>query len=293
MLFSIIQDGISEVTQLYLKGKLKKWWNYHRIDRNIARQIRDTCEDEGVDFDEFLIRLGISKSTVNRRLKELKRSFKGKKTYIGVEEFVLDIADNYFDIFLKVEVSVVKDNPLDEGELNLLKKIKRNVQIYLTNFKPVETIANININLNELEAKNKDQYLNLMAKLEKITSVNELIPENLNNLRQEIEDNLKVLQREHSEIYEEVIDVKKEVKEGFSREGKIARSISYSELFDIKLGFVEAMISENNKINVGSTYKINIYIDSKVPLQITKVGVNQEPISAVIFGKVLNNLPLE
>lgn len=282
MLFSILQEGISEVTDLYLKGKLKEWWNYHKIDRQVARLIRDTCDDEGFNFDEFLNRLGTSEVVIKERSKRLRKAFKEKKTITGTEHFIEEVVETYLDILLEVEDRAIQSNPLNSAELGVIDKIKTNIQVYLTNFKPVETIAFININLKKIEEQSKENYHNLMSELDYISSQSELLPENLNNFRTELESKLDSLGQGQRLILEKI-------EEGFSKEGKIARSISYSELFDVKLGFVEAKITSEKDVRVGSKYKINIYTDSRVPLQLIKVGVNVEPLDALIFGKIMSS----
>ena len=282
MLFSILQEGISEVTDLYLKGKLKEWWNYHKIDRQVARLIRDTCDNEGFNFDEFLNRLGTSEVVIKERSKRLRKSFKEKKTITGTEHFIEEVVETYLDILLEVEDRAIQSNPLNSAELGVIDKIKTNIQVYLTNFKPVETIAYININLKKIEEQSKENYHNLMSELDYISSQSELLPENLNNFRMELESKLDSLGQGQRLILENI-------EEGFSKEGKIARSISYSELFDVKLGFVDAKITSEKDVRVGSKYKINIYTDSRVPLQLIKVGVNVEPLDALIFGKIMSS----
>ncbi len=49
----ILQEGISGVSKIFIKEPLKKWWDYHRIDREIFRRIKDTYKDEGYDFEDF------------------------------------------------------------------------------------------------------------------------------------------------------------------------------------------------------------------------------------------------
>jgi len=281
MLFSILQDGISGVTDLYLKGKLKEWWNYHKIDRQIAREIRDTCDDEGFNFDELLNRLGTSEASIKERSKQLKKAFKEKKTVTGTEDFIEEVVDSYLDILLDVEDREIQSNPLNSEELGLIERIKTNIHVYLTNFKPVETIASIKINLKKVEKQSWENYQNLMSELNYISSQSELVPENLNNFRRELESKIDSLGEGQKLIIEKL-------EEGFSKDGKIARSISYSELFDIKLGFVEAKIISEKDIKVGSKYKINIYTESRVPLQVIKVGVNVDPVEALIFGKIMS-----
>lgn len=278
MLFSILQEGISEVSKLFLKGTLKEWWNYHKIDRQVARIIRDTCDDEGYNFDDFLNRLGTSEVAIKKRSRRLKKAFKKKKTITGTVNFIEEVVETYLDILLEDEDQAIKSNPLNSEELDLIKKITTNIQVYLTNFKPVETIAYIKINLKKIEEQSRENYSNLMSELTYISSQSELVPESLNNFRTELESKVDSLGQGQRLIIEKI-------DEGFSKEGKIARSISYSELFDIKLGFMDAKITSEKKINVGSKYKINIYTESKVPLQLCKVGVNFKPIDALIFGK--------
>jgi len=282
MLFSVLLDGISEVSDLYLKGKLKDWWNYHKINRQIAREIKDTCEDEGFNFDDFLNRLGTSEVSIKERSKRLRKSFKEKKTITGTEQFIEEVVETYLDILLEDGDRAIQSNPLNSEELGLIEKIKTNIQVYLTNFKPVETIAYIKINLKKMEEQSIENYNNLMSELNYISSQSELVPETLNYFRVELESKLDSLGNGQKLILEKI-------NEGFSKDDKIARSISYSELFDVKLGFMDAKIISEKDIRVGSKYKINIYTDSRVPLQLIKVGVNVEPVDALIFGKIMSS----
>ncbi|GAG21913.1 unnamed protein product, partial [marine sediment metagenome] len=235
---SILQEGISEISKLFLNESLKTWWSYHKLDRQITRSIKDTCEDEGVDFDEFLNRLGTSEAVIKKRSKQLKKSFKKKKTFTGAESFIKELVNTYLETFLTGEVSVLQHNPLNSKEKDLLEKIKRNTQIFLTNFKPVETIANININLNKIEAQNREYYDKLMQNLDTLSSQSENVPENLNLVKKEVENALNTLQQDHKLILEKLDKM---------RSGqKVKDTVSFNELIDVKIGFSDVNFKEKS-----------------------------------------------
>ncbi|MFW9972183.1 MAG: hypothetical protein ACFFDF_18495 [Candidatus Odinarchaeota archaeon] len=265
MLFSILQEGISEVAEIFLQKGLKKWWDYHKIDRDIARKIMDTCEDEGFNFDEFLERLGVDKKLIKERLKLLKKSFKEKKTYTATEDFIDKVVESYLDIFLTADNSAILNNPLSSNELELIGKIKQNIQIYLTNFKPIETISSLNLKLKSIKAQNKDNYNYIMQELKKLSSQNESLPENLNILKTIAENMLKEMQ-----IY--------------SRGKKVYDTVSINKLIDIKIAFKDADYKEK-KFEVGERYTIKIQANSEIAFTVNKIGVSIEPLDALVAGK--------
>ncbi|MFX1569098.1 MAG: hypothetical protein ACFFCV_12105 [Promethearchaeota archaeon] len=276
MFFSILQEGISEVSKLFLKGKLQKWWGYHKIDKHVARVISDTCEDEGFNLDELLNRLGISGDLIKKRLIKLKKSFKEKKSFTAIENFIDELVETYLDFILKVDESIYKDNPLNSEELDLLEKIKTNIKVYLTNFKPIETIAYISINLKKLEIQNREYYDKLVLELNDISSQSKLVPDYLNNIREQVENALNKLQEDHRQILKEVKQI--------SDSKKIKDTISFNELIDIKIGFKDVQYKDK-AIAVQEKYMINIQADSKIPFETTKFGVNIEPLEAFVVGK--------
>ncbi|MFX1501085.1 MAG: hypothetical protein ACFFDH_09000 [Promethearchaeota archaeon] len=276
MLFSIIEEGISEITQLFLRGKLKNWWDYHKINRHIARLIKDTCEDEQYNFDDFLIRLGTTEALIKDRLKKLKKSFRETKSFTGTEAFIENIVENYLDIFLKVEDTISRKNPLKSDEMDLIKKIKHNIQVYLSNFKPVDMIANININLKKIEIQNSEYYESLIEELNKLSEQTELIPDNLVSMANKINDVLNTLQNDHKIILKKISEI--------SSGQKVTDTVSFNELIDVKIGFSGVNFKEKS-IGVEDQYTIKIVVDSKILFQVLKIIINREPVNAVIGGK--------
>ena len=273
MIISLLQEGISEITQLFLKRSLKKWWDSLRIDRQIARVIKDTCKDEGFDFDEFLNRLGVNDSKIKERLKSLKKSFKKIKTYASTEEFIDNVIETYLDLFFKAEGSVIQNNPINSEEVALIEKIKKNIQVHLLNFKPVETIASINIQLKEIEAHNKNRYDSLMKELQKLSSKNDLLPENLNLLRSEVDNAFNQILKEIKLI---------------SKGTKLKDTISFNDSIEIKMAFIGAQNKVGNKIGVGKKYSIKIQVDSKIAFEVKRIEVNFEPLGATFLGNQRN-----
>lgn len=279
MVISILEEGISVISKLFLNERLRTWWTYHKIDRQITRQIKDTCEDEGVDFDEFLNRLGTTEAVMKKRSKKLKKSFKEKKTFTGIESFINKLVDTYLESFLRGEPLVLLYNPLNSKERNLVEKIKRNTEIFLTNFKPAETIANININLNKIEVQNREHYDKIMQNLDKLSSQSENLPENLNLVRLEVENALNTVQHGQSLILEKL--------DKMTIGQKVTDTVSFNELIDVKIGFSGVNFKEKS-IGVEDKYTIKLVVDSKILFQVSKISVNREPVNALIIGKEVN-----
>lgn len=289
MLFSILQGCISGTTQLFIKGALRKWWDYHRIDNSITKIIKTTCEKNGFDFEDFLARLGITKSFIEKRLKEFKKSFKEKKNFTEIQQLIKEMIKTYFDVMIDPNASVIQKNSLDSKELDLVKKIKINVYTYLVSFKPAETIAYIYLNLKTLEKQHKEYYDDLKFQLNKISTQFENQPINLRDIWGNIENiiyGLNVLQKGHEKILRELAETKEEIKISLRKDEKITPSLIYNKLIDIKLGFKKVRILEK-KIMVGQKFTINIITHSKIPFEINKIGVNLQPIDAVINAERL------
>ncbi|MHA2122127.1 MAG: hypothetical protein ACW990_13065 [Promethearchaeota archaeon] len=275
MLISLVEEVISEGSKLFLNETLKTWWKYHKIDRDIARRIEDTCKDEGVKFDKFLKRLGINEKMLRDHSKNLRKSFKKRKSFTGVESFIDEVVNTYLS-FLRIGDTDVEKGRIKQEDINLIEKIRKNIQIYLINFKPVETIANININLTKIEAQNREYYEKLLEEVITISSQSEMVPENLMALNEKVGDALSILQNEHEVMLEKLDEM--------LSSQKAADTVSFNEYIDLKIRFNNVDFKKNS-IGVESTYSITLVADSKAPFQVTQIGVNREPVDALISGK--------
>ncbi|MHA2051738.1 MAG: hypothetical protein ACW986_19165, partial [Promethearchaeota archaeon] len=207
--------------------------------------------------------------------KNLRKSFKKRKSFTGVESFIDEVVNTYLS-FLRIGDTDVEKGRIKLGDINLIEKIKKNIQIYLINFKPVETIANININLTKIEAQNREYYEKLLEEVITISSQSEMVPENLMALNEKVGDALSILQNEHEVMLEKLDEM--------LSSQKAADTVSFNEYIDLKIRFNDVDFKKNS-IGVESTYSITLVADSKAPFQVTQIGVNREPVDALISGK--------